>query len=363
MAKVRKRRISMKSKRAGKSYSLWPATGEPSRWDFWKEGVSSSTLGLFLTCREQFRLEMVEGWRSYHTPLAFAFGTCGHWIIEQAYAEVDPPNAAGVRKLVKQYEVLWRKEIPNPPKYVEEMMQKVFGLAEALMPTYFERWMGDFYGKDWYPVEHNTAAPEEWIGLEERFRIPFTFDDGRQTWINGTRDGLFSDHRNDVFTIDHKFRSVINEDQITDTLPFDLQQMLYLWANSQVYPDRKIAGTVMNIVRRPGHRQLKGEPDRKFYQRVADDVADPKRWDHFFMRFEMRITSQEITRWFHDQLTPIMNDLRAWWEGTGPHYLNSNNLVTKYGTCGMYEPIVHNNFTGCYQRDAGTLMNYQSQIG
>src|SRR5690242_4235378 len=57
----------------------------PSLWKLYEDGVSSSFLNSFLTCMEQTRLSYIEGWSSRTTPMAFEFGTCCHWVLEQAY--------------------------------------------------------------------------------------------------------------------------------------------------------------------------------------------------------------------------------------------------------------------------------------
>lgn len=355
MAKIRKKLKKAK----GSPYAL--VRGAPSAWNFWEEGVSSSLLGLWLSCREQFRLEVVEGWRPQSTPYYFAFGTCVHWCLEQVYGTMKaPPNAKQCKKLVAQFEKLWKSERPNPPRAQLELQEKVYGLAEAVLPAYFTRWAGDFLGHT-YPVKHNTTSPRRWVGLESRFRVPFTFPDGKQTWIVGTRDGVVLGKKDEVRIFDTKCRSVIDEDETIDLLPFDLQQMLYLWVTWQEM-NQCPSGTLMNILRRPGHRQGKSETSKEFFARVAKEVADPRKWDHFFLRVEMDVSKDEVQE-FHDEvLLPLMLDLRAWVEGTAPHYKNPNALTSKYGKCAMYAGIVHNNFSGYSKRKPGTIMSYQTDI-
>lgn len=345
-----------KLKNSIRNPTAWPK----SRWNFWEEGVSSSLLNLWLTCREQFRLEVVEGWRSHNTPFYFAFGTCSHWCLQQAYAKPEIPNAKGVAKLVGDFERLWKKERPQAPQKQRESQEKVYGLAEALLPTYFQRWAGDFPGEK-YPRRHNTVQPKTWEGLEKRFEYTYTYPDGKKVPIRGTRDGLIYDAKRKLWLFDSKFRSVINEEDTLDTLPHDFQQMLYLLVTMEEYKQAP-AGTVMNIARRPGHRQGQNEGLREFLKRVAKDVANPKRWDHYFMRVQMDITPREIQEWRTTQLDPLMLDVRAWWEGRAPHYMNPNALISKYGRCQMFNAIVFKNYNGLYRRPAGSIMNYQTDL-
>ena len=331
----------------------------PSRWNFWEEGQSSSLLSLWLSCKEQFRLMVVEGWINDRTPLSFAFGTCMHWCLEQAYSAREAPSQKGCRRLVEEFESLWKKERPNAPKSQLQVQEMVYGLAEAVLPTYFKRWAGDFKdGK--YPKGHNTARIKKWEGLETRFKIKYTYPDGKSTWICGTRDGLFRDEGKYLRLFDTKCRSVISEEDTIDTLPSDLQQMLYNWATLEQTKEAP-AGTLMNIVRRPGHRRGKEESLREFFERVRKDVEKPNRWDHYFIRIEMDLTKKEILDWKRTFLDPLMEDFRGWWEGRHPHYTNPKSLISKYGRCGMFNAICFGNFAGLSRKKAGTILNYQTE--
>lgn len=360
MAKVRKR---VRRSNVPKGAPIFrPGTPQecPSRWNFWEEGITSSMLSLFLTCREQLRLSAVCGWRGYSTPMAISFGTCIHWCLEQQYATKKKPTAAGIRKLVQTFEKLWNAERPNPPKNAREQQEHVYLLAESVLPSYFERWAGDFPGEK-YPVKTSHPPINSWLGLETKFSVPFTYPDGTKTVIRGTRDALFESKKNQIWGFDTKCYSMINENDIMDTLPFNLQQMLYLWATWKE-TGKVPSGVVMNIVRRPGHRQLVQETLKDLGKKIVDDVSKPNRWDHFFIRIYMEITKGEIQEWHDTVLLPLMEDVRLWWSGVGPHYMNPNALVSKYGRCEMFNAIVYNDYGPYYQKGFGEILNYQTEI-
>ncbi len=317
-----------------------------SRWNFWKDGVSSSVVSSWLTCREQTRLALVEGWRARQEPIYFAFGTCVHWVLEQLYSVKSAPGASRVHNMLTRYSAKWRKEVVKPTEKQLEQHELVLGLVAAILPTYATRWAGDWTGK--YPIPTATQRPSNWVSLERRFRVEFEFSDGKKVQIVGARDGVFKDRYKRWWLLDTKCLSVILEDNIEQTLPMDLQFMLYLWATwkeTGVFPQ----GLLMNIVRRPGHRIGKTESLREFLDRVRGDIEQKSRWPHFFHRFQLAVTNQEIRSWERDVLEPILMDMRNWWEGTAPHYINPQALVSKYGRATMFEPIVHNDFSGCYQ--------------
>ena len=293
----------------------------PSRWSFWDDGVSSSLLAKWLTCREQFRLEFVEGYRQMKDPIYISFGTLGHWILERAYSKPKPPSGKWVSKMVGEYAKQWKKENKKPTQTQLENQTLARGLIKQILPIYFKRWAGDWPGKTYPKNPTGFKRPKKWLDVEVRFSIPFTFADGKTLPIRGTRDGVYEDSKGKLWVMDHKFLSVVLEGDIVETFPYNFQQMLYLWAFYREF-EKMPRGSVLNVVRRPGHRQKKDESVADFCNRVGEDVANPSKYDHNFIRFSMEIFKKELIAWEVDQLTPILHDMRDWWEGKSQHYLN-----------------------------------------
>lgn len=329
----------------------------PSKWDFWKHGVTSSFLYSYVTCREQTKLHYVDGWATRSVPLYFEFGTCCHWVLEQAYGllagdSYSPPGVDFVSAKIGLYHQQWLKSVSMPSQKQLDQQELVYGLAEAILPSYFERWSGDFTGTYKYP--NQSITPAEWLNLEEVFDVPYTYPDGKTTHLRGRRDGVFADAKGNAWVFDTKCRSVINDEDTMDTFPLDLQQMFYLWVTASQFSSQKKrppVGTLLNNIRRPGHRQGIHETLPDFLDRVRKDVSKPARFDHFFIRYQMRITMEEIRDWKVRFLDPIMAEVRGWWEGTIPHYCNPNSLVTKYGRAQMFLPITKDCFDYCYRKD------------
>lgn len=344
-------RIVRKAAKAS-SAALW--RGKPSRWDFWQHGVTSSFLGLFRTCLEQTRLQYVEGWSKRGMPLAIEFGSCCHWILEQAYGglKIKPrqiPTEDWVKAWVSAYARKLLAETPGATTKQREQQELVYGLAQTVMPVYFERWGGDFSGKYKYAVGQGLATPVKWKSLEEVFDIPYTFPDGRVTHIRGRRDGVFLSQKGTEWVFDTKCRSVIIEDDLMDMLPFDLQQMLYTHVTEK-QSGRMPAGVQMNIIRRPGQRRLQGESLPSLLARVHAEVSKPKRFDHYFIRHQMALSKGDLNDWRQKVLHPLMATVRMWWEGNLPHHMNDMNLTTKYGRCAMFLPITKGDFSDCFRR-------------
>ncbi len=331
---------------------------EPSVWQFWRHGVTSSLLDTYLTCREQCRLAYVEGLNSKNVPLSIEFGSCGHWILEQAYTEflAKRQDAKHFLKNVRdwvhtwmpKYEKHWRSQVSHPSQKQQDQQELVYGLGEATLPYYFLRWKGDFTG-DYGGMPAGVTRPASWEKLEEIFTVPWTYKDGKQTFLRGRRDGLFRDTKGARWIFDTKCRSVITPDEDLAELPFDLQQGTYLYATALEYRQAP-RGTMMNIIRRPGQRRGKAESLPKFIERIEKEVSQAKNWGHYFMRYSMKVSPQEIVGFKDRTLGPVMDELRGWWEGSVPHYLNPRGLRSKYGPCSLFKVITQNDTTGCYRR-------------
>jgi len=345
--------------------SLWRGRFK-SLWNFWEHGVTSSFLNSFLNCLEQTKLHFVDGWGVRGANMAFDFGTCMHWCLEQAYLGRMGKNyftslaekETWCGHTLNEYESRWRDELQVISPKLEDHVQLCMGLSSVVLPVYFDRWSGDFTGT--YAHKMEVTRPARWDSLEEVFDVPYVYPDGKVTHLRGRRDGVFVDRRERYWVFDTKCRSVIKHEEAMETLPFDVQQMFYMWITHEQMKQRGFkhpypTGVQMNIIRRPGHRRKKGkagdEPLHLFLERVAEDVEDPKLYDHNFTRYEMAIHPKELMRWKQRQLDPMMKAVRMWWEGTLPHYMNPNSLVTKYGPAGLFRPICKNDYSDAYRRE------------
>jgi hypothetical protein len=364
--------ISIKSAKKPTQFYPWKLDQAKSKWNLWEHGVTSSFLNCWVEDREHARKNYVEGYRG-GTNLAFEYGTCNHWILEQTYAdgifwERMPVTVIEARRYmemkVKEYQLLYDKTHPVQTAKDRDRQERVYGLAEAVMPWYLMRWDGDFTGN--YAQGNNTVSPREWLTLEQVFRFDYIYPDGKRCPLRGRRDGTFLDSRNGTWVLDTKCRSVIKDEEALETLQFDIQQMLYLWiTHLEMKQAKELSpwpkGTLMNIIRRPGLRQGVNETLGAFINRCKLDVAGETkgkdkatgehvpRLDHYFVRNEMVVTPMELLEWKQTQLDPIMQGVRMWWEGTFPHFLSPGALTTKYGPSGMYRAIVKKD-TSTYEK-------------
>lgn len=320
-----------------------------SHWKFWKYGVSASSLVLWLTCREQFRLRYVEAWRSRNVALPLIFGNVNHSVLEDMYRRKKPPGRKWIEAAIDEEFDDWKKGVGNPTQRQVEIQELACGLAMTVLPSYVKRWKGDWPGYE-YPTPTSVASPVTWLSLEDRYTVNYEYDDGQVVPIIIVSDGVFRDKQEKVWVQDTKCLSRIDEENILATFDHDLQFMLYLWAYWKMNAECP-RGLVMNIIRRPGQYRRKDERLRTYLDRIRADVANPKRWDHYFIRYEMELTGpSELAKWEETTLNPIMKEMRRWWEGTSAHYPNPTALVGKYGRCEMFDIITQNSYDNCYKQ-------------
>jgi len=329
---------------------------EKSVWRFWRDGVSSSLLAVFLACREQARLQLVEGLRSSSEKIYLGFGTCGHWLLHNMYDRQKPSGPIRISRWIREYSEAWTDEVPRATRTMRDQQDHIYGLHGVLMPRYAKRWAGDWRGSK-YPLPNVTVRPRRWLQLEHEFRTWWVFGDGRKVPIRGMWDGVFVDRYGLVWIFDTKCLSVIIPEDLEETMSLNLQFMLYLWAYRNLHGTTP-RGFLLNICRRPGHRFKKNESKVDFYDRVRGEIK--LRPDHFFQRYELTVKPSDIRRWESLVLAPLMDDIRGWWEGRRSHYLNPNALISKYGRCEMFHAIVSGNRSGTYVVD--DVYGYRSSL-
>jgi len=142
---------------------------------------------------------------------------------------------------------------------------------------------------------------------------------------------------------------MIDTETIALALPQDLQSMFYLWCMSEILGE-KPKGVLYDVTRRPATRWGKKDDLASFLGRTQAAVTKPKEPDYYFKRIEMAVTWSEITTWKTDVLDPIMLDIRAWWEGTIPHYMSPTALTGKYGRCFMFDGITRGDFSSYHKK-------------
>lgn len=344
---------------------------QTERWSFARDGggqltgLSVSAIEKWLECREQFRLERCQGFRGFVGKPAIDFGELWHWLLGRHYSskhkrDIDPMKDLAVG--CRLFEQVLRRDNPSMSDKRRDAIQLHIAKTRALWPVYLEKYGEEDAKKDWMHVE------EEWefgyslpplkhvvrdnIKLEEVFKGNAEFEKSRTIEVvpgcvvnlRGIFDGLFRrDGR--LWLLETKTKGRIDDSEIEDTLPFDIQTMTYLYACFRMFKEWP-AGVSYNVIRNPQTEPHKRNAETldEYVERLEGEVRKDE--DHYFKRWELELGQEDIERYLDKQLDPILRDIQLWAYGFAPHYVHTKALNGKYGRCDMYDPITKGDFTG-----------------
>lgn len=308
-----------------------------SFYDYARDGVTQSLLSIFLECRRKAEM-VLEGWTPRGTPLAMTHGTVGHGVLQLVYEDnrlgklKGAPSTSYLNKVVGKVEKMWLEENKKPTKQMLQDLELSLMYAQAVLPSYFDFWKDDFKKLTWEKVEG-------------AFKLPFQLSDGRKTFIRGKMDGVFK--RNGLWLFETKFKSMINEGDIAEALPLDMQVLMYLQALKEIY-DHNPSGVLYNVVRRPGLQLKKSESLSAFSKRVSKDVEKRPEW--YFYRFEVAITKSDLEKWA-TCFKGLMKDFMDWRDGKVSTYPRSGACHSKYGRCWGLTPCVTGSYDTLVKRE------------
>lgn len=305
-------------------------------YDYRRDGITQGLLTLWLECRMK-AFYFLQGYTPKGVPLALTYGTIGHAMLEKAYEAYrlkriqSVPDNTFIVRAAKEVEKSWLQENSRPSKGMLEDLEFSLLCAERVLPIYFQHWASDF-------------KKIEWLKVESAFKIPYTTKDGRKTFIRGRIDGAF--RRNGLWLLESKFKSVINEIDLLDTLAIDTQIMVYLWAMVNGYKFDP-SGVVYNVTRRPGLKRRVGEGLEQFGKRIEADVKKRPEW--YFYRFEVSMGKADVVTW-NKLFEALIVEFMDWCDGKRATYLNTNSCVTKYGRCWGLTACASQQFYGLQKR-------------
>lgn len=298
----------------------------PSRkptWDLYKDGISYSLLCKFRNCRERFRISTVEGLRPSERREAMEFGTIFHKALE--YTAQGKTTSQVITGLLKFY-----KNSSIDPMLVKQ--------ACILVPHY---------------NRYYASEKHQYVAQEEVFDVPYkSTTTGKIVRVRGRRDEMFT-RKGALWLQENKTKTHIDENKIIQTLPFDLQTMLYVWSMTHDYRGQKIGGVLYNVIRRPGLKQKVSESDNDFLQRINDEVANDvdtalktNAMSHYFKRYEVELSPTDITNFYNRMLVPLLESVVLWWESIKSNPFNpwvdeqGNPNPHHYQTpFGIYDPM------------------------
>ncbi len=260
-------------------------------------GVTQSMLSKFLTCRERFRLYVVDGLRpaeAFSAPLEFGqmWHTC-----EEAHA------GRGVHweTALTEYTRALMAKYPMQREQVAEW----HGKAVALFPLYEEHWS-----------RHPDVTGRTPLLSEQTFDVPYKLPSGRTVRLRGKWDSVdLVDGA--VWLQDNKTKSSIDGTKIARQITFDLQTMLYL-VSLETYlktppglgdlKASQIRGVRYNVVRRSAHKSVES------MLKKVDDDRSAGRIGEWFARWTVEVSPADVAKFRTRCLDPVLESLCQWWD-------------------------------------------------
>ncbi len=313
-------------------------------------GITYSFLAKFLGCREQARLQYVEGLQRTGTIEAIDFGSCFHELLEH-FAEGSTCDQKSLKKKLDGW-------LADQKKYRQLQgyeFQKLFRLAEQVLmifPIYLDYWKqqkGHEFRSDFVCQEQDFRLQQEipWQGST------------RGVTIRGRFDAIFR-LKGRLWLMENKTKGLIDEEGITASLALDLQTMLYCRAIEMMYGE-KPEGLLYNVIRRPALRQGKTETYQAYLDRIYRDIM--ARQSYYFMRWQVTFAKQDVDKWVQQTLNPLLSQVCLWWDEIKDnpfnpfenpnrvhHFTNPEGLYSRFGRSEFFELLTRNSMHGLSRR-------------
>jgi PD-(D/E)XK nuclease superfamily len=301
-------------------------------------GCSQSLIQNYLSCKERFRLYAIKGLKAadrfnHHLEYGNLFHCAAENFLKPKIAgQIDPSWLFHLRS--------YCLELCNKYPLDGEQIDKWFRTCCVQFPLYIEHWN-----------KHQGNVKRTPLLREEKFKVPYQLPSGRTVWLRGKWDAFdFVETQvingrkvpAGLWLTDHKTKGDIDEHQIQRQLTFDIQLMFYMVAldewigHDEFHLDEthscndiwngKLQGAVLNVVRRPlsggkgtivMHKATAKKPAEtkdQFYRRVAEYIEEEP--EHYFMRWTVEITRQDVERFQREFLDPCLENLcddYEWW--------------------------------------------------
>lgn len=295
---------------------LWKGPCDPSPMG----GVTFSLINRWLVDRERARLYLIEGIKSADTFNHKAeYGNMWH-VCEEAAAqeksffkgELSGIDTANWSECLIGYCQSLLERYPQSADQIEHW----YSVCKMQFPLYIKHWR-----------DHPDQSKRIPLSQEYVFHIPYELPSRRVVYLRGKWDSVDLVER-EVWLQENKTRGDINPVEIEGQLTNDLQTMLYIIALEQYaerYDEQPIKGIRYNVVRRPlsggkgtivRHKPSKKEPmgesAEAFYERLGSIIAEDP--GHYFMRWNVEISSRDIERFRVECLDPILEGLATWYD-------------------------------------------------
>ena len=280
-------------------------------------GISQSMLQDYLSCRERFRVYVIEGLyqpEGFSAPLEM--GNLWH-AAEEAFANRATDAQAD---LFSSADGDWQTALQQ---YADQLSQKYpfdrdkvlhwYGMVQAQFPYYVSWWRS-----------HPDMEKRTPLLSEQTFKVPYRLPSGRTVYLRGKWDSVdlvTEGESAGIWVQENKTKSSIDEGKISRQLKYDLQTSCYLTtlqksakiADSQADGwawTKPIRGVRYNVIRRSAHKTVDS-----MLKKLNEDISTG-RGREWFDRWNVGITAQDLAnfkRWTLDPLLENLCDDYEWW--------------------------------------------------
>lgn len=322
-------------------------------------GITFSLLSRFLSCRERFRIMVVEGLKpAPYFNHRLEYGNLWHYCSEHL-SKADPTRPRDPHPwLIPLTE--YAKGMARRYPLDQEQVDHWYNVCKVQFPVYVDYWRN-----------HKDVQERKPLFQEKVFNVKYELPSGRFVRLRGKFDAvdiIGCGKGAGIYLQENKTKADINEQQLVRQLTFDLQTMMYLVALKEgrlgygkhgdmefggAYP---VLGVRYDVVRRPlgggapGNIRRKkptkalpdGESKEAFYRRLGGIIKDSA--DHYFMRWKVEVTPDDVERFCRQCLNPILENLLDWWDEVNPpakqprplNYSTPHNWRHPFG---VYNPL------------------------
>jgi hypothetical protein len=186
-------------------------------------GITFSLLSRFISCRERFRIAVIEGLRSVDAfNHRIAFGDAWH-ICEEALAWQDPHEIVASKERPWEDPLLyWGQQTCKQYPMAAEQVDHWYNVCRVTFPLYVEYW-----------AKHPDMIARRPLLSEQSFSVPYRLPSARTVRLRGKWDSvdLVGEGKGArIILQENKTKGDVREAQLRRQLRMDLQVMLYLVA-------------------------------------------------------------------------------------------------------------------------------------
>jgi hypothetical protein len=301
---------------------LCDACRPPQDYIMKRDGITQSMCGNFLSCPLRGMLA-INRWTRPDKAMNTRFGSLFHDTLDKIYSN----GITSIQKIEKMIDAYLAQHAKEWGSSADQKAEFDAALASALFEVYLEKWEDDFTKKKFTAVEQTVEA--DIIGYKLRAKI----------------DGEYKSKTGSAWLMEHKTKSRIDEESLLLKITFDFQNLYYRLIWSTLHPKVKLAGTLYNIIRKPGHKMKGGETLKDFRNRLVTEIRKDK--EYFFKRYELAYSPIDDKRFIIELERKLV-----WIEGfiTGTLPWRNEFACEQPYRCEFLEACSSNNMTGYIQR-------------